>query len=154
MSVKWHQFWCWWVLFTSVDKRYIWKSLSFFMLFGVHCIIIYFPVFVVTILSSCHLSWFLTRFVTRLKRRMPLVKWEPLPFQSRVHSGYSEVCVAQCLVLCVGFCGRSLSVALSYSFWSLHCMSFFDLRLLNTIWYLQNVLMTLVILSSFTKLLM
>ena len=116
--------------------------------------IIYFPVFVVTILSSCHLSWFFTRFVTRLKRRMPLVKWEPLPFQSRVHSGYSEVCVAQCLVLCVGFCGRSLSVALSYSFWSLHCMSFFDLRLLNTIWYLQNVLMTLVILSSFTKLLM
>ena len=116
--------------------------------------IIYFPVFVVTILSSCHLSWFSTRFVTRLKRRMPLVKWEPLPFQSRVHSGYSEVCVAQCLVLCVGFCGRSLSVALSYSFWSLHCMSFFDLRLLNTIWYLQNVLMTLVILSSFTKLLM
>ena len=116
--------------------------------------IIYFPVFVVTILSSCHLSWFLTRFVTRLKRRMPLVKWEPLPFQSRVHSGYSEVCVAQFLVFSVGFCGRSLSVALSYSFWSLHCMSFFDLRLLNTIWYLQNVLMTLVILSSFTKLLM
>jgi len=117
--------------------------------------IIYFPVFVVTISSSCHLSWFFTRFVTRVRRRMPLVKQELLPFQSRVHSGYSEVCVAQFLVFCVGFCGRSLlSVALSYSLWSLHCMSFFDLRLLNTIWYLQNVRMTILMLSTFTKLLM
>ena len=147
------------ILMLMSTLYFCWQTLHLTILVVFHVIwctlyIIYFPVFVVTILSSCHLSWFLTRFVTRLKRRMPLVKWEPLPFQSRVHSGYSGVCVAQCLVLCVGFCGRSLSVALSYSFWSLHCMSFFDLRLLNTIWYLQNVLMTLVILSSFTKLLM
>jgi hypothetical protein len=44
---------------------------------------------------------------------------------------FSVVRVARSLVFCVMFC-RSLFVLLLFFYWSLHCLSFFDLRLLVT----------------------
>jgi hypothetical protein len=42
--------------------------------------------------------------------------------------------VTQSLVLCVCFVDRCLS----FFFWSLCCLSCFDLRILITLWYLQT----------------
>ena len=44
---------------------------------------------------------------------------------------FSGICVARSLVFCVMFCG-SLFVLLSFFFWTLCCLSFFDLRILIT----------------------
>jgi len=43
--------------------------------------------------------------------------------------GFSGIRVARSLVFCEMFC-RSLFVLLSFFFWPLHCLSFFDLRFL------------------------
>jgi hypothetical protein len=43
-------------------------------------------------------------------------------------------------VICM-FC-KSLFVLLSFFFWSLCCLFFFDLRILITLWYLQTLLVT------------
>ena len=51
--------------------------------------------------------------------------------------GFSGVRVARSLVFCVVFC-RSLFVLLSFFFWPLCFLSFFDLRILITsLWYLR-----------------
>jgi hypothetical protein len=52
-------------------------------------------------------------------------------------SGAPGVRVAQYCVSCVVFC-RSLLVLLSFFIWQLHCLSFFDLRLLITAFVLSN----------------
>ena len=44
-------------------------------------------------------------------------------------------CGAQSLVFCVVFC-ESLFIILYFFFWSLHCLSYSDLRLLINPWYL------------------
>ena len=53
--------------------------------------------------------------------------------------GISGVRVTRSLVLCVCFVDRCLSFC-SFSFWLLCCLSFFDLRILITLWYLQTLL--------------
>jgi hypothetical protein len=98
------------------------------------------------IYSTCRkhfpvLSPFMTyhRFITRLTRRVSLVEQEllTLPEHMSVHPVISEVHVARSLILCVMFC-TSLFVLLSISFWSLFCLSFFDVWILITsLWYLQ-----------------
>ena len=50
--------------------------------------------------------------------------------------GFLGVCVAQYLVFCELFC-RSCFVFLSFFFWPLYCLSFFDLWLLNIPGHLQ-----------------
>jgi hypothetical protein len=52
---------------------------------------------------------------------------------------YSELCIAWSLVFCAMFC-RSLFVFLSFYFWPLYCLSFFDLRLLITPLVSSNLL--------------
>jgi hypothetical protein len=73
-----------------------------------------------------------TLFVIRVTRRMPHVGAEtayPSGAPAFI-SGFSGVRVTRSLVFCVVFC-RSLFVLLSFFFWSLCCLSFFDLRLLH-----------------------
>ena len=50
---------------------------------------------------------------------------------------YSELCIAWSLVFCAMLC-RSLFVFLSFFFWLLCCLSFFDLRFWLPLWYLQT----------------
>ena len=68
-----------------------------------------------------------TAFVTRLTRRVPLVeqKRPTLPEHTSSPPVFSGV---RSLVLCVCFVDRCLS----FFFWSLCCLSFFDLRILIT----------------------
>ena len=82
-------------------------------------------------------SWLIIGFVTRVTRRVTIVEQELLTLNSS--SVFSEVCVAQFLVFCVMFC-ISLFVLLSFFFWPLFCLFFFDLRILFTPWYLQTFL--------------
>jgi hypothetical protein len=80
-------------------------------------------------------SWLITRIVTRVTRRAPLVEQELLTLPEHLSSpmDFSGVRVTRSLVfLCVMFC-RSLFVLSSFFFWPLHCLSFFDLRILITI---------------------
>jgi len=73
-----------------------------------------------------------TLFVIRVTRRMPHVERRLLIFSGAPAfiSGFSGVRVTRSLVFCVVFC-RSLFVLLSFFFWSLCCLVFFDLRLLH-----------------------
>ena len=75
----------------------------------------------------------ITRFVTRLTRRAPLMEQELFTFPEHLSSPpvFSGVRVTRSLVLCVMFC-RSLFVFFSFFFLPLCCLSFFDLRNLIT----------------------
>ena len=55
-------------------------------------------------------SWLITGFVTRLTRRVPLVEHKLLTLQENLNSlqGFSGICVARSLVLCVCFVDRCL----------------------------------------------
>ena len=77
----------------------------------------------------CYTLW---NFVW-LTRRIPLVEQELLTLPEHLSSSpvFSGARVTRSLVLCVIFC-RSLFLLLSYFFWSLCGMSFFDLRILMT----------------------
>ena len=75
-------------------------------------------------------SWLIIGFVTRLTRRMPLVEQElpTLPEDLSSPPVFSGVRVTRSLVLCVCFVDRCLS----FSFWPLCCLFFFDVRILIT----------------------
>jgi hypothetical protein len=92
-------------------------------------------------LRDCSESWLHNGFVTRVKRRVPHVEQElfTLPGHPSSHSIFSGVRVARSLVFCVLFC-RSLFVLLSFLFWPLCCLFFFDLRILITPLVLSNFL--------------
>jgi hypothetical protein len=75
----------------------------------------------------CSHSWLITRFVTRVTRRVPHVLQELLTH--KFTPVVSEVHVGQSLVFCVVYCRLSF-VLLSSFFWPLCCLFFFDLRLL------------------------
>ena len=77
----------------------------------------------------CSHSWLITRFVTRVTRRVPHVLQELLTHEFT--PVVSEVHVGQSLVFCVVYCRLSF-VLLSSFFWPLCCLFFFDLRLLIT----------------------
>ena len=93
----------------------------------------YVPLVVNTSRSFPH-SWLITRFVTRLTWRMPLVEQELSPFRStwvhpRFLMGFNHVTLS--LVLCVCFVDRCLSF-LYFLFWPLCCLFFLDLWILIT----------------------
>ena len=73
-------------------------------------------------------SWFITGFITRLTRRVPLVEQELLTLPEYLSSPpvLTGVRVTRFIVLCVCFVNRCLS------FWPLCCLFFFDLRILIT----------------------
>ena len=75
----------------------------------------------------------LARFVTRVTRQVPLVELELLTLPEHLSSPsvFNRVCVTRSLVLYVMFC-RSLFVHLSFFFWPLCFLSFFDLWILIT----------------------
>jgi hypothetical protein len=101
----------------------------------------YIPLVVSTSRSFPH-SWLITRFRTRLTRRVPLVEQE-LPTHPRHLSSppvLSGVRVTRSLVFCVMFC-RSLFVFLYFFFWPLCYLFWFWLHL----WYLQTLLMNVAI---------
>ena len=70
-------------------------------------------------------SWLITGFVTRLNRRVPLVEQELLTLPEHLSSPpiFSGVCFTRSLVLCVCFVDRCLS----FFFWPLCCLFFFDI---------------------------
>ena len=70
---------------------------------------------------------------------MSLVKQELLSLPEHLSSipVFSDARVTQTFVFWIVFC-RLLFVLLSIFFWSLCCLSFFDLQILITPWYLQN----------------
>ena len=74
-----------------------------------------------TLISNLHyLTW---------ARRVPLIKLElpTLPKHLSSPPVFNGVRVTRSLVLCVLFC-RSLFAILSFFFWPLYCLSFFDVR--------------------------
>jgi hypothetical protein len=75
----------------------------------------------------------ITGFVTRLTRRVPLVEQVLLTLPEHLSSPpvFSGVHVTRSLVLCLMFC-RSLFVLLSFFFWPLCCLFFFDIRIMIT----------------------
>jgi len=100
----------------------------------------YIPLVVSTSQSFSH-SWLITRFVTRLTRRVPLVEQELLTLPEHLSSPlvFSGVRVTRSLVLCVCFVDHCLSLCpFSFS----HCVVcpsaiyWFWLFL----WYLQTLL--------------
>ena len=98
---------------------------------------------VVIIFQTVRHAWFITGFVTRLKRWMPLVEQELLTRSEQLTSYpvWGGVCVTQSLVLCVCFVDCCILV----SFLALCCLFFFDLRNLitplvssaNTWWFMK-----------------
>jgi hypothetical protein len=89
------------------------------------------PLVINTSRSFSH-SWLFTGFVTRVTRRVSLVEQEMLTFPNHLIS--PRVLVGFVLLdlyfMCM-FC-KSLFVFLSFFFWPLCCLSFFDLRILIT----------------------
>ena len=75
-------------------------------------------------------SWLITGFVTRLTCRMSLVEQElpTIPYDWNALPLLCGVRVTRSLVLCVCFVDRCLS----FFFWPLCCLSFFELRILIT----------------------
>jgi hypothetical protein len=64
---------------------------------------------------------------------------------------FSGVYVARSLVFCVMFYS-SLFVLLSFLFWPLYCLSFFNLQVMITsLWYLQTFLLNLRYITSICK---
>ena len=106
----------------------------------------YVPLVVITFWSFPH-SWLITGCVARVTRRMSLVEQELLTVPEHLSSPlvFNEVHVTRSLVLCVCFVDRCLTFC--PFFWPLCCLSFFDLRILISLWYLQ----TLLTLNSYTQ---
>jgi len=77
-------------------------------------------------------SRLITRFVTRLTRRVPLVEQELLTLPEHMSSPavFSWVRVTRSLVLYVCFVDCCLSILLYFLFWRLCCLFFFDIRFL------------------------
>jgi hypothetical protein len=75
-------------------------------------------------------SWLITGFVTRLTRRVSLVEQELLSLPEHLSSQpfFSRDNVTRSLVLYVCFVNQCLS----FFFWSLCCIFFFDIRILIT----------------------
>jgi hypothetical protein len=95
--------------------------------------------FVVNTSRSFPRSWLITGFVTRLTRRVSLLEQELLTLPEDLSSPpvFSGVRVTRSLVLYVCFVDRCLS----FFFWPLCCLFFFDIRILITsLWYLQTLL--------------
>jgi hypothetical protein len=85
---------------------------------------------------------FITGFVTRLTRRVPLLDQELLTLPEHLSSPpvCSGVRVTRSLVLYVCFVDRFLSFG-TFSFGHCVCLFFFDIRILITsLWYLQALL--------------
>jgi hypothetical protein len=100
----------------------------------------YVPLVVNTSLSFLH-SWFITGFVTRLTRRMPLVEQDlpTLPENLRSPPVFSGVRVTRSLVLCVCFVDRC---------WSFFLLFFFGPLCRLPLCNLQTLLIQLVFVSS------
>ena len=79
-------------------------------------------------------SWLITGLVTKVTRRVSLVEHDLLTIPEHPSSprDFSGIHFAQFFVFCIALC-RSLFVVG-------HCLSFFDLRILIPLWYLQNLL--------------
>ena len=79
----------------------------------------------------CHHSWFIAVSVTRVTRRGTHVVQELLKLSWHPSSprGFSGYLLLDILVFCVELC-KSLFVLWSFLHWPLHCLAFFDLRLL------------------------
>ena len=90
----------------------------------------YVPLVINTSQSFPH-SRLITGFVTRLKRRVPLVEQErlTLPEHLSLPPVFSGVRVTRSLVLYVCFVDRCLSFGIFF-FWPLCCLFFFDIRIL------------------------
>ena len=86
-------------------------------------------------------SWFITGFVTRLTRRIPLVEQEPLTLQGHLGSTpvYSGVRITRSLVLCVCFVDRCLSFC-TFSFGHCDVCSSSTYEFWLPLWYLQSLL--------------
>ena len=83
----------------------------------------YDPSVVITIRSFPH-----SLLITRVTRWVPRVEQDLLTLPE--HLSYPPVfSVARSLVFCVVFCS-SLFVLVFFFFWPLHCLSFFDVRLM------------------------
>jgi hypothetical protein len=82
---------------------------------------------------SCPHSWLITRLVTWLTRRMPLVEQDLLTLLEHLNSSpvFSGVPVTRSFVLCTYFVDCCLSF-LSFFFWTLCCLFFDDFRILIT----------------------
>ena len=91
---------------------------SYFLLISVWDLLLFF-------FLNVRVSCFITGFVTRLTRRVPLVVQELLTLPEHLSSPpvFSGVRVTRSLVLCVCFVDRCLS----FFFWPL-CSLFFDIR--------------------------
>ena len=98
-------------------------------------------------LTITFLMWsnelFITGFVTRLTRRVLLVEQELLTIPEHMSSPPVFSGIRSCYSIFSFMCKfcRSLFVLLSYFFWPLCCLFFFDIRILITsLWYLQTLL--------------
>ena len=78
-------------------------------------------------------SWLVTGFVTRLTRRVSLVKQKLFTLLEHLSSPsvFSGVHVTRYLVFYVCFVDHCFS----FFFWPLLCLFFFDIRILITLWY-------------------
>ena len=94
-------------------------------------------------MTTCSHSWLITGFVTRLTRRVPLVKQELLTLPEHLSSPpvFSGVLVTRSLALLVCFVDRCLSFC-TFSF--VHCVdcSFSIYVFWLPLWYLQTLIRT------------
>jgi hypothetical protein len=99
---------------------------------------------VVSISRSFPHSWLITRFVSRLTRRVPLVEQEllTLPEHLSSHPIFSGVRVTRSLVICVCFVYRCLSFC-TFSFSNCVVCSSPIYRFWLPLWYLQTLLQVL-----------
>ena len=88
--------------------------------------------YVPLVVSTCR-SFSRSWLITRVTRQVSLVEQELSTLLEHLSSlpVFREVNVARSLVFCVMFC-RSLFVLVSFIFWPLCCLSFFDLQILIT----------------------
>ena len=137
-----------------VRNGFWWTKLEYwrpFNLWGI-CVTndhVYLSLVISTYRSFPH-SWHITGFVSRLTRRVSLVKQElpTLPEHLSSTSVFSRVRVTRSLVFCVMFC-RSLFVLLSFFVWPLCCLSFDVQILITSLWYLQTLLYECLFWNSF-----
>jgi hypothetical protein len=82
-------------------------------------------------------SWLITGFVSKLTRRLSLVAKELPTLPKHLFSPLVGLVLLDLSFMCM-FCRSFLSFYLL--FWTLCCLSFFDLRILITsLWYLQTL---------------
>ena len=102
----------------------------------------YVPLVINTSRSFPH-SWLISRFVTRLTRRVPLMEQELQTFLEHMssHPVFSGVRVTRSLILCVYFVDRCLSFCtFSFGHWVVCSSSIY--RFWLPLWYLQTLLHT------------